>query len=46
MEITCKKCISPNTDFSLLKDYSKAEIFYDVSKNNKYFYCIAESDKL
>jgi len=46
MEVTCKKCISPNTDFSLLKDHSKTETFYDVSKNNKYFYCIAESDKL
>jgi len=46
MEVSCKKCISPNTDFSLLKEHSKTKTFYDVSRNNKYFYCIAESDKL
>ena len=46
MEVSCKRCISPNTDFSLLKEHSKTQTFYDVSRNNKYFYCIAESDKL
>ncbi|MDQ7023207.1 MAG: PKD domain-containing protein [Candidatus Gracilibacteria bacterium] len=46
MEVSCKRCISPNTDFELLKSHSKTQTFYDVSKDNKYFYCIAESDKL
>jgi len=46
MELNCRKCITPNTDFQLLKDYSKTQTFYDVSRNNKYFYCIAESDTL
>ena len=46
MEVTCKRCISPNTDFRLLKEHSKTQTFFDVSKNNKNFYCIAESDKL
>jgi hypothetical protein len=45
MEVTCKKCIIPNTDFSLLKVHYNTKTFYDVNKDNKYFYCIAESDK-
>ena len=44
MEVTCQKCISPNTDFSLIQEYSTALTFYDVAKTNKYFYCIAEAD--
>ncbi|MCD5380558.1 PKD domain-containing protein [Candidatus Gracilibacteria bacterium] len=44
MEVTCKKCISPNTDFGLIQEYSTALTFYDVEKTNKYFYCIAEAD--
>ena len=44
MEVTCKKCISPNTDFWLIQEYSTALTFYDVDKSNKYFYCIAEAD--
>jgi len=46
MEVTCKRCISPNTDFRLLKEHSKTQTFFDVSKDNKNFYCIAESDRL
>jgi len=44
MEVTCRKCISPNTNFNLIKNYSTATTFYDVAKTNKYFYCIAEAD--
>ncbi len=44
MEVTCRKCISPNTDFNLIKNYATAKTFYDVVKTNKYFYCIAEAD--
>ena len=44
MEVTCKKCISPSTDFWLIQEYSTALTFYDVAKTNKYFYCIAEAD--
>jgi len=44
MEIICKKCISPNTNFEFIKNYSDKIPFYDVEKQNKYFYCISESD--
>ena len=46
MEVSCKKCISPNTSFNIIKRNFWVETFYDVNKNNKYFYCITESDKL
>lgn len=42
-EISCKECIKPNVDFSYVEKYSNSEVFFDVSKNDKYFYCIAEA---
>ncbi|MDF1682322.1 MAG: hypothetical protein P1U46_00705 [Patescibacteria group bacterium] len=43
MESTCKDCLQPNTDFSLINKYSSSEIFFDINKNNKNFYCIADA---
>jgi hypothetical protein len=43
MEITCKKCIQPNTVFDLINKYENKSIFYDINKTNKYFYCIASA---
>ncbi len=44
MEVTCKKCISPNTEYSFIEKYTNTKPFFDVWETNKYFYCIAESD--
>ena len=41
-EVSCKKCIKPDTDFSFVQKYSNKDFFFDISKDNKYFYCIAE----
>lgn len=43
-EISCKDCIKPNTDFSLVEKYNSKKIFFDISENDKYFYCIADSN--
>jgi hypothetical protein len=45
MEVSCEKCISPNTSYSLINKYGdKDSLFFDVNKNNKYFYCISEAE--
>jgi hypothetical protein len=44
MEVSCKDCISPDTDYEYIKKYSDSELFFDLNKNNKYFYCIAEAE--
>ncbi len=44
LEVSCKRCISPNTDFEYIKKYSSSVPFFDVLETNKYFYCISESD--
>ncbi|MDD3646448.1 MAG: S-layer homology domain-containing protein [Candidatus Gracilibacteria bacterium] len=41
-ESTCKKCIKPNTELEFIQKYD-TEPFFDVHKNNKYFYCIANA---
>lgn len=43
METMCKKCIMPYTDSSLLGQYQNTNPFFDVPKENKYFYCIADA---
>ncbi len=40
-EVSCKKCIKPKIDYDYILKYSDKETFFDVSKNSKYFYCIA-----
>lgn len=42
-EVTCKKCIQPNTALDLVTKYENKTVFYDINKTNKYFYCIADS---
>ncbi len=44
-EVTCKKCISPNTSYELIQQYENEELFYDITNENKYFYCIADANK-
>ncbi|MDR2640631.1 MAG: hypothetical protein LBC61_04930 [Candidatus Peribacteria bacterium] len=43
-EITCTECISPNVDEDLLQRYSVVESFFDVKKDNKYYYCIGDAE--
>ncbi len=44
MEVSCRRCISPETNASYIREYSWTDTFYDVPASSKYFYCIAESD--
>jgi hypothetical protein len=44
MEVTCKDCIQPNTALDLINSYENTQVFYDISKQNKYFYCVAEAN--
>ncbi|MDD5769715.1 MAG: PKD domain-containing protein [Candidatus Gracilibacteria bacterium] len=43
MEVSCKKCIKPNTALEYILKYTGKEIFYDLKETNKYFFCIAEA---
>lgn len=42
MEVSCKKCIKPDVDYSFIQKY-KTKPFYDVELINKNFYCIADA---
>ena len=44
MEVSCKKCISPNVGYEFLQKYTNSNLFFDINKTNKYFYCIAWAD--
>ncbi len=44
LEVSCNRCISPDTQVEYIKKYSWTNTFYDVPSSSKYFYCIAESD--
>lgn len=44
MKVSCEECISPNVNYDLIKQYSNVDnLFFDLSKNNKYFYCVASA---
>ena len=45
MWVICKDCIQPETDIEFIKKYETKQIFFDINKKNKYFYCIAEANK-
>lgn len=45
LEVSCKTCTIPNTPIDLIEAYSSSNNFFDVTKSNKYFYCIASSDQ-
>ncbi|MFK7779910.1 MAG: PKD domain-containing protein [Candidatus Gracilibacteria bacterium] len=42
-EVTCEKCIQPNTALDLINKYENETTFFDINKTNKYFYCIASA---
>lgn len=42
VELSCDKCIHPNSSIKYILKYQNSnDLFYDVNKNNPYFYCIA-----
>jgi len=41
-EVSCKKCIKPNTDIDFINKYNTSP-FFDINIDNKYFYCIADA---
>ena len=44
MEVTCKDCIQPYTSNDLLERFKNSQVFFDISKQNKYFYCVEEAN--
>nr|MDD3720788.1 PKD domain-containing protein [Candidatus Gracilibacteria bacterium] len=44
LEVSCKKCTVPNTPIDIINTYSGTNLFFDIDKTNKYFYCIALAD--
>jgi len=44
MEVTCKDCIQPYTSHDLINKYKDSQVFYDINKNNKYFYCVEDAN--
>jgi hypothetical protein len=44
MELTCKDCIQPNTSLDLLNKFENTQVFFDINKLNKYFYCVEEAN--
>lgn len=45
MEVSCEKCIQPHTEYSFIEAYQWEEIYFDVTQQNPYFYCIAAADE-
>ena len=45
MEVTCKKCIQPNTTIDLINKFKNSQVFFDINKLNKYFYCVEDANK-
>jgi len=45
MEVSCIKCIKPDTSIDLISKY-KTPPYYDILKENKYFYCISEAKQI
>jgi len=44
MESTCRKCIKPNVNPEFVNKYNLTNLpFFDISSNNKNFYCISEA---
>ncbi|MFC1797745.1 hypothetical protein ACFLY2_00755 [Patescibacteria group bacterium] len=44
MEVTCTKCIQPDLDPDLFIKYEDKQLFYDISKINKYYYCVSDAN--
>ena len=45
MEVSCEDCIQPNTALDLIKEYEDKQPFFDVNKNNKYYYCVSDANE-
>ena len=41
-EVSCKRCIQPNTDIEFLSKYTEKP-FFDIPDTNKYFYCVSDA---
>lgn len=46
MEVICKRCIQPHTEFQYIEKFLGEDVYYDIDNTNKYFYCVAEADSL
>jgi len=44
MEVACERCIQPHTEYKFIEKYWGQDVYFDVSPDNKNFYCIAEAD--
>jgi hypothetical protein len=44
MEVTCKDCIQPLTSNDLITKFQNSQVFYDIWKTNKYFYCVEDAN--
>jgi len=44
IEAACERCIQPHTEFQFIEKYWEQDIYFDVTPDNKHFYCIAEAD--
>jgi len=44
MEVICKRCIQPHTEFEFIQKYAGKDVYYDINASNKYFYCVADAD--
>ena len=45
MEVACERCIQPHTEYKFIEKYWEKDIYFDVSSESNYFYCIAEADE-
>lgn len=44
LEVICKRCIQPHTEFQYIEAYKDEDVYYDIDTSNPYFYCVAEAD--
>ncbi len=44
MEVACERCIQPHTEYKFIEKYWQKDVYFDVTPDNKHFYCIAEAD--
>lgn len=44
LEVICKRCIQPHTEFQYIEAYKDEDVYYDIDTSNPYFYCVGEAD--
>ncbi len=42
MEVICERCIQPHTQYRFIEEYVNQDVYFDISPENRYFYCVAE----